>query len=983
MNIDIWQLFLLGIAYLFLLFGIASTAERGLIPERIVHHPIIYVLSLGVFASAFAIYGVVGLAHEYGYGFLSYYLGITGAFIFLPLLLMPMLRICRQYMHSSLADVLTFRYRSQGVGSLVTLCMLLAVMPLLAMQIQAVADSLHILSTDGSQHFSNAAKHKNVALAFCLIISIFTISFGSHHITTHERHNGLVVAIAFESIIKLTGLLVAGGVAIFYVFGGFQGLDQWLIDNPNIFKLLDTPLHADSARSLLLIFYSSAVAMPHLFHMIFAENPNIKVIKTASWALPLFALLISIPVLPILWGGFKVDSTLPPDYFALGLGIELNQPWLAMLVFIAGLSAASGAMIVVTIALASMCLKHLILPFYKPAAHRNVYRWLLLIRRLLMVLIILAGYSFYRIIVGRESLTDLSLAALIAGLQFLPGIIAAIYWPKANRTGLICGLSAGFTIWFFSMFLPIVSEFNPHFMSYFYFNYDDGELWNAATIVSVSVNTAIFILVSILTPSRPEEIAAAEACSTDDLNRPTRQRLRIRNPAEMKENLASALGQQTAEREVDRALKELSLSPIETRPLELRRLRFRLEINLSSLLGPSVAHEMIVQLLTDQDNETSPHEDLSLIEAQLENNKKHLTGLAADLDGLRRYHRQTLQDLPVGVCITNKDGEILMWNASMASITSISTNNTIGSLLEHVTPPWGRLLSDFINGDEANRYKQRLDTNEQPLWVNLHKASHSPQAAISDRVIIMEDATELQTLENELTHRERLASIGQLAAGVAHEIGNPVTGIACLAQNLEFDTDNPESLQTAKEILQQTERISKIVQTLVNFSHAGHHDHQILVPVDLHRCVEEAIHLLTLNKDAKQINFENRCPNPCEAVGDSQRIIQVLVNLFSNARDASPEHSTVIIASYRIKQQIFITVTDQGSGISAVDQEKIFDPFFTTKEAGKGTGLGLSLVYSIVEELKGQISVESPVDGKQQGCRFTLSLPATTESRDK
>ena len=129
------------------MFGIASVTERGWIPEQFIRHPTVYVLSLGVFGSAWAIYGIVGLAHEYGYSFLSYYVGLAGTFLFAPLLLMPLLRICNDNLLSSMADVLSFRYRSQWAGAITTLFLLVAVMPLLALQIQAVSDSLHILSS--------------------------------------------------------------------------------------------------------------------------------------------------------------------------------------------------------------------------------------------------------------------------------------------------------------------------------------------------------------------------------------------------------------------------------------------------------------------------------------------------------------------------------------------------------------------------------------------------------------------------------------------------------------------------------------------------------------------------------------------------------------------------------------------------------------------------------------------------------------------
>ncbi|MCP3908181.1 MAG: PAS domain-containing protein [Oceanicoccus sp.] len=980
MSFELSQLFLIGLGYLLLLFGIAHIADRGLIPEQLIRHPLTYVLSLGVFASAWAVYGVVGLAHEYGYGFLSYYLGVAGTFIFAPLLLLPILRIARTYLHSSLADVLTFRYRTQWAGSLITLCTVLAVWPLLALQIQAVTDSLHILTTissNGEELFTQETRHNMLAFVFCLAICLFAISFGSRHLTAHERHNGLVAAIAFESVIKLIAMLVVGVAAVYQVFGGFEGMDRWLTANPQIVSLLNFPMREDSSRALLLIFFSAAVVMPHLFHMIFAENPNVKAMQIASWGVPLFLMLMSLPVLPILWAGFKLETVIPPEYFTLAIGVELESSALAILVYIGGLSAASGAMIVTTLALASMCLKHLILPVYRPSTDRDIYRWLLWIRRILIVLIILTGYGFYRFIAGREALSSLGLAAFIATLQFFPGVLAALYWQGANRNGFIAGLITGFVIWFVTLLLPIITTFDPAFIGKLYFNLVYDDLWTAATIVSLGMNMLVFVVVSLLTSTSEAEKNAAEVCATDDLNRPMRRLLSVQNPEQMKDQLATALGARTAQREVDRALHDMQMPDDESRPFALRRLRYRVEANLSGLLGPSVAHDMVNQLLPYATSSNgSSGEDINLIEVQLENYKTHLTGLAVDLDNLRRYHRQTLQNLPVGVCSLGEDGEILMWNNAIAEFTGISTFDVIGSNLRSLPKPWGDLLSDFLQMPQPHLYKQHYEGAGSSYWFNLHKTLVGAEEGATDgRVIVLENTTDVQMLEDELMHSERLASIGRLAAGVAHEIGNPVTGIACLAQNLRYDTDNPESLETGREILVQTDRVSKIVQTLVNFAHSGGENaNNELGPVHIKSCVEEAIHLLHLNKAARQVRFENHCDDELYAIADSQRLLQVFVNLLSNARDASPEQSAVIVDTELRNQKVYINVTDRGSGISKEHQEQIFDPFFTTKEAGEGTGLGLSLVYSIVDDLNGSISVESPADPEHGGTRFTLRL---------
>ena len=231
-------------------------------------------------------------------------------------------------------------------------------------------------------------------------------------------------------------------------------------------------------------------------------------------------------------------------------------------------------------------------------------------------------------------------------------------------------------------------------------------------------------------------------------------------------------------------------------------------------------------------------------------------------------------------------------------------------------------------------------------------------------------------MEEELLHNERLASIGRLAAGVAHEIGNPVTGIACLAQNLEYAEDPEEIAHTAQDILKQTERVGRIVESLVNFSHVGSSSEELeLMPCNLADCVDESIHLLALDREAQQVRFSNRCDRELLVLADSQRLLQVFVNLLGNARDACDDEGHIQIQAYQQNARILVDVDDNGSGIPVELQSQIFEPFFTTKDPGAGTGLGLALVYSIMEDLGGAVHLTSPLqDGAHPGTRFTLQL---------
>lgn len=974
MTFQLSALFAIGCAYLLLLFVVAYAAERRWISERLLSHPLAYTLTLGVFAASFAIYGVVGLAYAYGYGFLAYYVGAAGTFLFAPLVLMPLRRICRFYQLGSLADLLTFRFRSQWVGSAVTLFTLLAVLPLLALQIQAVSDVVVILSESSSGLLHDQRRPDSMALIFCFVLTLFTILFGSRHRAGKERHHGLMATIAFDGLVKLVVLICVGLIAMFGVFDGPVALERWLAESPDVMALLASPLRQDSARALLLIFFAAALCAPHLFHVVFAESASPSAFRHASWGMPLLLLLLSLPVLPILWAGFRLDSLLPPEYFTLAVA-QHGGPLLTLAVFVAGLSAASAAIIVITLALASMCINHLILPFYQPGNSQDIYRWLLWVRRLLIAAVILGGYVFYRVLSGREDLSNLAMTGFIGTLQFLPGVLAVMYWQRANRIGLLAGLLAGFLVWLVALLLPLVTTLDPQPLFAGLMHETDTDLWSITALLSLGLNTGIFALVSLFTGPSDEERAAAEVCAQDDLNRPVRRALSIHSPEEIKQRLAHALGADNAAREVERALNDLMLKPDERRPFALRRLRNRIEINLSGLMGPAVAHDIVNRLLPYEPPGTDANEDINLIEARLERYKYHLTGLAADLDSLRRYHRRTLEELPIGLCSLGRDREILMWNRVMAELTQIAGSEVIGSHLSSLPHPWRGLLEDFFNTTEVRRYKRRVHLDGQPRWLSLHKASTAPDHRHDGQVIVVEDITETQLLEQKLVHNERLASIGRLAAGVAHEIGNPVTGIACLAQNLRYDTDNAESLETAAEILQQTERITRIVQTLVNFAHAGADAaRREPEPVAVRRWADEAIHLLTLNKDAKPVQFINACTDDLTVLADPQRLLQVFVNLLSNARDASPEHSTIELGGRRSEDGIELWVTDPGVGINKTLLAQVFDPFYTTKPVGQGTGLGLALVYSIIEDMNGEIELQSPVPETGRGTRVWLHL---------
>ncbi|SFR83244.1 Two-component sensor kinase CbrA [Marinobacter daqiaonensis] len=974
MSFSLPVLLVVSLGYLLTLFGIAHATERGRLPGRWARHPLVYTLSLGVYAGTWAVYGAVGVAAEYGYGFLAYYLGISGAFLLAPVLLNPVMRIGRAYQLTSLADLFAFRYRSQWAGTLVTACTGIALMALLSMQIKAVSDSASLLTPNASPQL--------ISTLFSVLVVLFAMLFGTRRDQTSGSHQGLVVAIAFDSLVKLGAMLLLGTTILFTVFDGPAGLNEWLAMPASGVSALSLSIEDGSWRALMLMSFAGALVLPHMYHMIFSENPSPRALSRASWGLPLYLLLLGLPVPLILWGGMALPVADGPAFYALTTAQTLGNPWLTMLMYVAGLSAASGLMIVSTLALAGMVLNHVVLPLRTPRDQGDIYRWLRWVKRLLIAVIIFAALLFHELM-GRDlDLSTLGILALSGMLQLLPGALGVIYWPEGNRKGLISGLLAGLTLWAVTLVLPLSQT--GDLLGWMDLpiapEYDN---WHIFTFISLGVNIVAFTLVSIISKTSAEESSAAQACSLGALSRPQRRELIAASSSDFVRQLADPLGYTVAKREVTRALEQLDLPPVEYRPYQLRRLRDQIEGNLSGLMGPSVAQDLVKRHLGFKPMVGSrTAQDIQYVERALGEYENRLTGLAGELDNLRRHYRQTLQNLPIPACSVGDDGEILMWNQAMAELTGISADEVVGARLLALPSHWRNLLDEFVHGPDLRRYKHRLDLRGRPHWLNLHKAALAgPDHHEGGSIILVEDQTETRLLEDELMHSERLASVGRLAAGVAHEVGNPVTGISSLAQNLKLETDDPDILETADQIQQQTRRISNILQSLMNFARTGNHAQaNRYEPVRIRRCVDESINLLSLSDKGRGIDYSNECPEDLFVLGDEQRLVQVFVNLLANARDASPAGGAIRVSGNRDEYSAIIEVVDQGTGIPPDQLDHIFEPFYTTKGANQGTGLGLSLVYSIVEEHYGTINVESPASSESgRGTLVRLKLPAYEE----
>ncbi len=962
MILELGPLFAAAVGYLLLLFLIAYATERGLIPNRLARHPLTYALSLGVYASSWTYYGSVGFARANGYNFLTIYLGVTLSCLLVPVLWMPIMRVIRDHQLTSLADLFAFRYQSQAAGVLVTVFMIACNLPYLALQIRAVTESVGVLTS---------APPGAVGLVFCGLVTLFAILFGARHLTPRERHEGLVVAIAFESVVKLAALLLVAAVATFWVLGGLSGVDEWLRTHPQALEAMYRPVRQGPWGTLMLLAFAAAFLLPRQFHMAFCEGVDERALKVASWAFPLFLLALNLAVPVILWAGTKVWPDGNPDFYVLAVARSGGSRLLSGIAFLGGVSAASAMVIVDTLALAAMCLKHLVLPKLSLANSADLYGALLWIRRLLIGSIILAGYWAAVMLDRHRGLVELGLISFVAVAQFLPGLFGVLFWQRSTRQGFIAGLLGGVTLWVVTLFLPLLvrSEVLPQAWDFsHWFGMEPGkEPWSIATFSSLSINGLLFGVVSLLTRAKPAEKEAASACAKQVLA-PRPVVVAASSPREFQERLVPLLGLEAAEVEVTRALGDLGMTGDERRPAELHRLRERIQRNLSGLIGPLVAR-MVVEAGLELDPQARPalSEHLRFLEERLRESRVDLPGGAAELESFRRYFRRILEDLPLGVCALGPDRDVVIWNRALEQISGIDGARVVGTRLDQVPEALGGLLISFADQGEA-RQEVRLVISEHERHFSLSKSVIDAAAlprlssgAPGGLVILVEDLSERKALAAQVAHQDRLASIGRLAAGVAHEIGNPLTGIACVAQNLAMETE-PEAIRARLGlILEQAQRIDRIVRGLLRFSRAG--TGASLDPVEnfpLNEAVAEAISLVQLGREAKHIRCENRCGAGLEIEGNRPQLVQVLVNLLTNACDASHPGDIVVVDAKLLEGgRVGLSVTDHGAGMSEAVRHRIFEPFFTTKQTGEGTGLGLSLAYSIVREHAGRMDVQS------------------------
>ncbi|MCH7403272.1 ATP-binding protein [Belliella kenyensis] len=452
--------------YLALLFAIAWFSElKAKQGKRLSNHPAIYALTLAVYCTVWTYYGSVGRAATNGLEFLTIYIGPSLIAPLWWLIMRKIIRISKVQRISSIADFISSRYgKNITLGGVVTVVCLLGVLPYTSIQIKGVASSFEILQGASSIALLQVVPfYQDTAFYLAIGLALFTVLFGTRDIEATAQHEGMVMAVAFESIFKLLAFLVVGIFVSFFVFDGVVEIfDQ--AEKAGLSTLFQmkgdgspTEWFWMSALSMMAILF-----LPRQFQMSVIENSNERHIDTAMWLFPLYLLLINLFVMPIALGGlvYFPSGSFEADTFVLAFPIAFDQKWLALLVFLGGFSAATGMIIVSTIALSTMVSNNLVMPALLLSKHfqaRNQHQLgkiLIWTRRLAIFGIILAAYLYYRHVAGQFTLVSIGLISFVAIAQFAPAIIGGIFWKRGARVGALAGIIGGFIIWFYTLVIP-------------------------------------------------------------------------------------------------------------------------------------------------------------------------------------------------------------------------------------------------------------------------------------------------------------------------------------------------------------------------------------------------------------------------------------------------------------------------------------------------------------------------------------------------
>lgn len=1036
--LDATTIIVIALGYVGGLFVIAWIGDRVLLrsPPGSGGRPLIYSLSIAVYCTSWTYFGSVGLSARTGYDFVPVYLGPILMFTLGLPVLMRIVRVAKGQNITSVADFIAARYgKSQTVAALVTLVSVVGSLPYIALQLKAVSVTMETLIGDSTLVPIALPRSifNDTAFLITVALSAFAILFGTRHGDATEHQQGLILAIATESMVKLAAFLAVGLFVMFAMAGGPAALLAQAAAHAEISEIFGRSFNGGTWLTVTFLSVVCIVLLPRQFHVAIVENNSESELRRAAWLFPLYLVLINIFVVPLAASGllFLGPEGGDPDFYVLTLPVSAGAEWMSLVAFVGGLSAATAMVIVESIALAIMLSNGVIIPLlvrYHVAdivAHGDMARLLLGIRRVAIIVVLFLAYLVFSTLGDSQGLAAIGLVSFAAIAQLAPAFFGGLVWSKGTSRGALAGISIGFLVWAYTLLLPWIAlsglidaaivDNGPFGLTLlrpqalFFLEFEPlthGVLW------SIGTNVIAYVMVSLLRTPTPIERIQAQQFLSDEHYRSTLHStpsLRMwRSPITI-DDLQTAVARYLGEERTARSFSDYATSNgllmVPTNKADIQIMRFA-ERLLASSIG-AASSRLVLALLLGRANVTG----------------QNALRLLDDASEALHYNRDLLQSaidqVRHGLSVFDKDMRLICWNRQFREILALPAD------LSKVGIPLDRILEamaergDFGAGDTKDLVSQRLlrlavtrETFQEQLDSGRRvveiRTSPMPQGGIvttysdvTDRITAASAlARANETLERRV--RERTAELLEVNAALAvaktkadeanldktrflaaasHDIMQPLNAARLYVQSLSECRLENQPMKLVRNVDASLNAVEEIFSTLIEISR-----------MDARR-VETDITDFPLSDIFEQLELEFEPVARDRGLeltvlttrvwvrSDRRMLRRVLQNLVSNA--VKYTRSGKVILGLRHRGGLAaLQVLDTGPGIPEDKRGLIFREFQRLEGAGSrehGLGLGLSIVERICLTLNHPMELDSEA-GK--GSVFTVVVPLAEPDRE-
>ncbi len=1026
-----WVVVIIALAYIGFLFLVASYGDRrrelfGAPASRLV----IYPLSLAIYCTSWTFFGSVGLASRTGYDFLTIYIGPMLMVGLAYPLLIRIVRLAKGQNITSIADLIAARYgKSQAVAATVALIAIVGMVPYIALQLKAVSASV---GTILAQTASAQPLVGDSALFVALLMAAFAVLFGTRHTDATEHQDGLMLAVATESIVKLVAFLAVGVFVTFVMFKGPFSLFSQALEHADIAAVLTRPPAFGGFFAMTVLALFAIVLLPRQFHVAVVENHSDAEIRRAAWLFPVYLVLINLFVLPIAVAGLLTfpESHVDSDMFVLALPIAAHSDLITLIAFVGGLSAATAMVIVESVALAIMVSNDIVVPLVLKRREKlggepsDAEGWLLTTRRIAIFVILFLAYIYYRS-AGDAQLAAIGLLSFAAVAQLAPAFFGGLIWQRGTARGAIAGMTAGILVWGYTLLLPSIADAsaaNAGILA-------DGP-WGLAVLrpqalfgldlpplvhgvlLSLAVNMAFYIAFSF--GRRPTAIERVQAdlfvpSALAPILAPRAPSFRLRRASVTAGELIATVSRYLGEERTRESFasfavsRRISLEPQAEADFEV--LQFG-EYLLASAIGAASSRLVLSLLLRKRTVST-----------------KDALKLLDDANAAIHYNREILQTaldhVRQGIAVFDKDLNLVCWNRQFGEIfdlphaltrVGVALADILGYVVHHadhdrrdldtaIAERIGKYTSEFepflerfaerglVIEVRANRMPDGgLVTTFTDITPSVKAAEALERANATLERRVRERTKELTRLNSELEQAKAEAdeanvSKTRFVAAASHDILQPLNAARLYVTSLIERQRAGEDGDLVQNIDASLEAVEEIFAALLDISRL---DTGAMKPELSDFRIDELLQRLEVEfaplAREKGLTLQFM---PCSLTVRSDRRLlrRLLQNLVSNAIKYTPE-GTVLIGCRRRGGQLRIDVYDTGIGIPQSKRRAVFKEFHRLDQGARvarGVGLGLSIVERIARVLDCEVALKSAVG---HGSRFSFEVPRGKEAAE-